>query len=65
MVHRLFGPAELVVGPRLLVEDLVVVLVRRIGREDLLVRRNGLARTRQIHVRSAFRQLRGVGLITR
>ena len=44
-LHRLFGPPQLVVRAGLLIQHLVVVLVGRILREQLIVERDRLQRS--------------------
>ena len=50
-LHGLFGAAELVVRPRLLVEDLVVVLVSRVLGEQPVVERDRLERPGRVRRR--------------
>jgi hypothetical protein len=49
----LVGPPQLVICARLLVEDLIVVFVGRIGGEDLVVQLDRLQRTRPRHLFTA------------
>ena len=60
---RLVRPAQLVEGARLLVEDLVVVFVQRIGLEDPVVQRDGLhGPARRRRVRAGQLQIEGSAL---
>jgi hypothetical protein len=52
-LHGVFGPAELVVGPRLLVEDLVAVLVARVLAEQPVIEGDRLEWTRGIYGRAS------------
>ena len=63
--HGLFGPTQLVVRPRHLIEDLVAVLVARVILEQLLIEGDRLERARGIHAGRQRARLRGVGAAAR
>ncbi len=63
--HGLFGPAQLLVRPRHLIEDLVAVLVTWIVLEQPFIEGDRLERTRRIHVNAHRVRGRGAGVAAR